>query len=164
MKRTFIFLCAAIFGITAGIICGTVFAVTAVTDRTMEPNYLEGDHVLLQCRFEEYDRLQRGDVVIFENHLYQKTGESGLMMKRIIGLPGEEIWMYNGRVYVNGDLLNDSWTDTYGRGADMMEPQIVPKGCYFVLGDNRRQSTDSRDETVGMINEDEIIGKVIRQW
>lgn len=164
MKRVIAFLCAAAVGVTAGLICSSAFAVTTVTDRTMEPNYLIGTHVFLNCQIAGSGELHRGDVVLFENRLYKDTGEDGIMMKRVIGLPGEEILIEQGRVYVDGTPLQDTWTDIYRRGTDNMEARRVPEDCYFVLGDNRRQSTDSRDVTVGMIREEDILGKVIKQW
>ena len=164
MRKSFAFLCAACFGITAGLFCGNSFAVTTVTDCTMEPCFLKGQRVLVSCQPETDDILQRGEVVLFENHFYHETGENSMMMKRIIGLPGEEIRLDCGSVYVDGELLNDNWTDIYRKGTASMDAKVVPAGNYFVLGDNRRESTDSRDETVGMVRKDEIIGKVIRQW
>ena len=164
MKNIFAFLCAALLGTAAGIFCGSMYSVTAVADCAMEPNYLKGEHVLLQNCRKEQASFQRGDVVLMENTLYHETGENSVMLKRIVGLPGDQIAMEHGRVYINGSLLHDTWTNTYNRGTDTMDLRTVPQNSYFVLGDNRRESTDSRDETVGMIEKDEIIGKVIRQW
>lgn len=164
MKNILAFLCAALLGTAAGIFYGSMYSVTAVADCAMEPNYLKGEHVLLQNRRKEETSFQRGEVVLMENTLYQETGENSVMLKRIVGLPGEKIAMEHGHVYINGNLLHDTWTNTYNRGTDTMDLRIVPQNSYFVLGDNRRESTDSRDETVGMIEKDEIIGKVIRQW
>lgn len=164
MKKGFAFLCAAGFGMTAGLFCGNSFAVTTVTDSAMEPYFLKGTHVLVRCHPEAGTALQRGEVILLENHFYHETGENSTMIKRIIGLPGEEIMIDGGRVYVDGELLNDNWPDVYRKGTDSMDAKVVPADNYFVLGDNRRESTDSRDETVGMVSKDEIIGKVIGQW
>ena len=164
MKNILAFLCAALLGTAIGIFCGSLYSVTAVADCAMEPSYLKGEHVLLQNYVKKNENFQRGDVVLLENSLYQETGENSVMLKRIVGLPGEQIAMEHGSVYINGNLLQDTWTNTYNRGTDTMDLCIVPQDSYFVLGDNRRESTDSRDETVGMIEKDEILGKVIRQW
>ena len=105
MKKILALLCAAFFGTGVGILCGTAYSVTAVADCAMEPNYLKGEHVLLSNNVKDTELFRRGDVILLENPLYHETGENSVMLKRIIGLPGEQIEMENGNVYVNGIRL-----------------------------------------------------------
>ena len=87
-------------------------------------------------------------------------------IKRIIGLPGETVQIADGTIYINGEVLEES----YGREV-MQDPGIAAEPItlgedeYFVLGDNRNQSSDSRDPSVGLIHRDEIIGRAwLRIW
>ncbi len=84
---------------------------------------------------------QRGDLVVFRS----PTGASGDYVKRVIGLPGDSVLVDAGRVFVNGELLDEPYVvfqDDYSYPVDG-RPAIVPDGAYFVLGDNRQVSADS---------------------
>jgi signal peptidase I len=100
---------------------------------------------------------QRGDVVVF----HPPGGVQEDFVKRVIGVPGDQIDIHDGRVYVNGRALNEN-AETNPGGA-LKYPVTVPSGQYFVLGDNRRQSNDSR--SWGFARADQIIGRVmLRYW
>ena len=80
-------------------------------------------------------------------------------IKRIIGSPNERITIKNGQVYINDELLIEPYLDevvTYG-DTDM----VIPDGYYFVMGDNRTDSRDSREEKIGVISKDDINGKAV---
>lgn len=96
---------------------------------------------------------RRGEIVVF--HAPRRPDE--VWIKRIIGLPGEEVEIRDGQVYINGKALDEP----YAHGsASSLSPVVVPAGTYFVMGDNRSQSTDSSDwEGVGPIPLQNIIGK-----
>ena len=107
--------------------------------------------------------LNRGDVVLAENPIFQETGEGAWMLKRVVGLPGDWVSIVNGTVHVNGEeekwhVIHQGDTKTY------MEEQQVPSDTYFLLGDNLKKSTDSRDSAVGMVKRENIRGKVIELW
>jgi signal peptidase I len=96
---------------------------------------------------------ERGDIVVLEDPREQNTD----LIKRIIGLPGETIEIVDGEVYINDFLLTEpyikqEWDDT-------KEKILIPEGYYFVMGDNRSNSLDSRNGGIGLISEDLIIGK-----
>ena len=94
---------------------------------------------------------QRGDVVVF--HLADRT--SADLVKRVVGLPGETVEMRGGRVYVDGGLLDEPYLTAFDDSDE--PPETVPAGHYYVLGDNRAVSYDSR--SVGPIAQSQIVGK-----
>jgi len=100
---------------------------------------------------------QRGDIIVF----HPPGGIEEDFVKRVIGVPGDEVDIHDGRVHVNGQALDES-IETNPGGA-LTYPLTVPAGQYFVLGDNRRQSNDSR--AWGFARADQIIGRVmVRYW
>ena len=100
---------------------------------------------------------QRGDVIVFR----PPTGEDSDFVKRVIGLPGDEIRIEDGMVFVNDEAVEDGRT-TRPRGSTDF-PLTVPDGGYFVLGDNRGASNDSR--SWGFVNAEDIVGRVLaRYW
>ena len=103
---------------------------------------------------------QRFDVVVFR----YPDDESVLFVKRIIGLPGETVTIRDGKVYINdsGVPLDDSFTKNKAVGDD--GPYEVPDGCYFMLGDNRNSSADSRSWENTYLRKDKILGKVILKY
>ncbi|MCD4756265.1 signal peptidase I [bacterium] len=128
-----------------------------VLGNSMHPTYQNGEYLMankVQYRFSDP---QRGDVIIFK---YSDTQD---FIKRIIGIPGDSISIKDGKVYINGDQLDESsyLADTvYTSGGDYMaEGQTIAigEGEYFVCGDNRPHSSDSR--TFGAITQDRIKGK-----
>ena len=164
MKKFILFLCAALLGVGAGLVCSAAFAVTSVTDNAMAPALIKGERVVLDLFATGEKNLCRGDVVELENPLYAETGEDSRMLKRITALPGEEISISDGFIWIDGIPLICKPFDQIRIGDEVMRDRTVPEGHYFVLGDNLSDSTDSRDITVGMIREEDILGKVILEW
>ena len=80
-------------------------------------------------------------------------------VKRVIGLPNEEIKIDRGLIYINGQLLNEEYVDGLYTDGDIH--MIIPEGFYFVMGDNREVSRDSRSAEVGVISRDHIHGKSV---
>lgn len=164
MRKTLAFLLAAFLGTAAGFICSVAFAVTTVADDAMAPALIKGDHVVLELFLMEEKALQRGDIVELENLLYQETGEGSRMLKRIIGLPGEEVSISDGFIWIDGTPLIEEAFEQIHIGNERMLARVIPEESYFVLGDNLSDSTDSRSLTVGMVREEDILGKVILEW
>ena len=79
-------------------------------------------------------------------------------IKRVIALPGETIYIRNGQVYIDGEPIDESAYITGLMYGDM-DPVTVPEDCVFVMGDNRNDSKDSRDASVGCIPYDRIVGR-----
>ena len=134
----------------------------SIVKSSMEPNYFEDDNILVYHFFENYDRF---DVII------AKVSEEEYYIKRIIGLPGETVRIHGGEIFINGVLLEDTTTLKVGAvtacdsgsagNIDDTCVFLVPEGEYFVLGDNREGSIDSRYSGLGFIEEEDLFGKVI---
>ena len=115
-----------------------------------------GDIVLLV----KTTRLDRGDLCAF-------TWNNKLLVKRVIGLPGDWIEMdADGAVYLNGEKLDEPYVQQLALGeCDLVFPYQVPAEQYFVIGDMRESSVDSRNTLIGCIQKDQIVGKVFfRIW
>ena len=113
----------------------------------MQPTIRDGQFILSVIP----SRIERGDVVIVEV-ADQK------ILKRVIGIPGDSVQIYNGRVYINGKMTDNIDTDYAGIA---MVPIFLAEGEYFILGDNRSNSLDSRYTQIGVINERQILRKVV---
>jgi signal peptidase I len=128
-----------------------------VDGSSMEPNFHNGDYVIVNRVAYQTGEIERGDVVVFP---YPQNEEVDYI-KRVVGLPGDQVAIYGGVVYLNGEAVPETY---------VMEPwsfdlaeQTVPEGSVFVLGDNRNNSEDSR--SWGFLSIDKIIGKaVFRYW
>lgn len=97
----------------------------------------------------EYCKIKRGDILVFEK-------DNTLYVKRLIGLPGDIVYIDNGDIYVNGCILNEPYI--YDKG-DYSGQYIVPEGNYFFLGDNRVNSFDSRYWDYPFVSKEHIVGK-----
>ena len=145
---------------TALILCVVVFLflvrVIDVSGDSMNPNLYDGDKMLVSGLFY---RPKAGDVVIFKKDEYDPDKA---LVKRIIATEGQvvNIDFDHGVVYVDGEPLDEPYVNdlTYNK-EDFIGPQTVPKGCVFVMGDNRNASTDSRDKRISMVNERLIVGR-----
>ncbi len=133
---------------------------TIVKQTSMEPNFHSNDYLFIyKLAYKLGNEPDRGDVIVFKSNLKTDTGDHKLLIKRVIGKPGDKILIQDGKVYINDKENDQSFTKdnhTYG-----FVDTVVPKGKVFVLGDNRDVSEDSRSEFVGMVPEKDIIGKVI---
>lgn len=127
-----------------------------VTGSSMSPNFEDKEYVLTNLIGKLFTELKRGDVVVFAS----PTSAEKDFIKRIIGLPQDTISLKNGEFYINNEKLNEPYlppTKTYG-GAFLKEGEevTVPQGEYFVVGDNRAHSSDSREW--GFVKKKAIIG------
>ena len=107
---------------------------------------------------------ERYEIIVFPYRYAEET----FYIKRIIGLPGETVQIKDGYVYINGDKLEESYgrevirADRYGQAA---EPITLGEDEYFVLGDNRNESADSREASVGILKREDLIGRAwVRIW
>ncbi len=137
---------------------------TWVEGESMEPTLQNGDSVIIQKVSYYVENPKRYDIVVFpiKNQTDAMQQTDTYYVKRVIGLPGETVQIKNGKVYINDQRLKD---DVYGKTAmadpgKAQEPIKLHKNEYFVLGDNRNMSTDSRSSYVGLVHKKDIIGKV----
>ena len=122
----------------------------------MEPTLMNGDIVLLT----KTTHFDRGDLCSF-------SWNNKLLIKRVIGIPGDWIEIdTDGTVYLNGEKLDEPYVQQLSVGeCDLEFPFQVPQEQYFVLGDMRESSIDSRNTLIGCIEKDQIVGKVFfRIW
>ena len=135
---------------------------TQVSGNSMNPTLQHKDNLLIDKISYRFNDPKRFDIIVFE--YLEEPGTH--YVKRIIGLPGETIQIKDTLIYVNGEVLEEH----FGAEAMLMEgiakdEITLGEDEYFVLGDNRNHSKDSRDELVGAVKKDQIIGKVwIRIW
>jgi len=128
-----------------------------VVGRSMDPTYKNGEMLMANKILYKMKKPERGDVIIFK---YSETQD---FIKRIIGLPRETVMLKDGKLYINGNLLDESnylSSSVYTNGGEYLkegETITVPEGRYFACGDNRPHSSDSR--TFGPIDEKDIKGK-----
>jgi signal peptidase I len=99
--------------------------------------------------------IERGDTVVFQ----APVDSDKSYIKRVIGLPGDRVRIERGQVYVNGLALPEPYIEDDYRDSSSMDERVVPPGKYFVLGDHRNSSSDSR--TWGWVARDKIYGKAV---
>lgn len=133
---------------------------TIVKEHSMDPTLNENDYIFLSKQSYRFHEPESGDIIVFHTDLLQANGKEKLLIKRIIGIPGDVISITDGVVYRNGEALEESYIlDDYT--ATDMEEVVVPEDSVFVMGDNRQNSIDSRDSSVGYVEEDLIVGKAV---
>lgn len=135
---------------------------TIVQQHSMEPNFETNDYLFISKQSYKLFRGEPklGDVIVFSTEMKTQDGDNKLLIKRVIGVPGDEISIYGGKVYLNGEELDDSYTKDQTTTGDI-DKLVVPSDTVFCLGDNRIISVDSRDDSVGFISYDDILGKVV---
>jgi signal peptidase I len=139
---------------------------TIVKQSSMEDTLHENDYMIMYKQAYRSHTPERGDIIIFQSTMIdENTGRDKLLIKRVIGLPGDEIKIADGQLYINGeayveDYLKDGYTPAFDIPAEG-ETYTVPDDSYFCMGDNRAGSTDSRCDDVGVVTSDLIKGKVI---
>lgn len=134
------------------------FAHTVIPTGSMIPTIQIDDHIFVSKLSYYFSDPQRGDIVVFHHDVD--------LIKRVIALPGEEIDLRDGKVYINGEPLEEDYLnepmDT-GITGFLEFPYKVPKDCYFVMGDNRNYSKDSR--YFGPVHRGQIFAKAgFRIW
>ena len=140
----------------AALIATLVLPVLQIEGTSMEPTLVNGDIVLLT----KTTAFGRGDICGF-------AWNNKILVKRVIGIPGDWIEMdTDGTVYLNGEKLEEPYAEQIAFGeCDLEFPFQVPQEQYFVLGDMRESSIDSRNTLVGCVENEQIIGKIFfRIW
>lgn len=133
-----------------------------IPSSSMERTLLIGDRVLVNKLSYDVGEVKRGDIVVFERPP-RDTGNPEIkdLIKRVIALPGETVEVRSGVIFINGKRLDEPYLQDPDQST--MEAQEVPAGQYWVMGDNRDQSKDSR--FFGPIPEDLIVGRAfVRIW
>lgn len=124
-----------------------------VEGTSMMPRLENHDRLFINKFVYHFEAINRGDVVVFHYPL----DPSKSYIKRVIGLPGDRIQIIRGRVWLNGKMLREPYVPARYRENDSMAAMTVPKDCYFVMGDHRSISSDSR--AFGPVERSLIYGK-----
>ncbi len=135
-----------------------------INGQSMDPFFHNGEYILTNKVIYKFRDPQRGDIVIFKSPKNKEID----YIKRIIGLPGERVRLHENAFYVNDQIVEEPYipTDTPIYGGSFLQEDmeiIVPEGKYFVVGDNRPHSADSRE--FGPIGKEDFIGMAfLRYW
>jgi signal peptidase I len=139
-----------------------------VKGNSMYPNFLDKEYLLTDKLSYQFGDPKRGDVVIFKAPASEACSAEGCeYIKRVIGIPGDSVMIQNGEVYLNGELLDQSFLPD-GIVTEIEEYMeegievIVPEGQYLCFGDNRPNSKDGR--SFGPITRDSIVGKAFFKY
>ena len=147
----------AIAVIAAMIVTVCFFKSTVLQDSSMEPTLCAGDTILIDTAVYHFTTPQRGDVIVF------RTGDDemgSLHTKRVVGLPGETVQIVDGQVIVDGEVYLEQKDFPGISNAGMAEEEITLSSTqFFVLGDNRNNSEDSRHPGIGSVEKESIVGK-----
>ena len=147
-----------IFVVVVVFIVNNVLLINAkIPSESMEDTIMTGDRIFGNRLAYINKDPQRFDIVIFK----YPDDETQLFIKRVIGLPGETVEIRDGKVYIDGaeTPLDDSFTPEPPQGN--WGPEVVPEGSYFMLGDNRNRSKDSRFWTNTFVKKEKILVKII---
>ena len=138
-----------------------IVSVTQVVGNSMYSTLENGDVLILNKFKYRFFDIKRGDIISLEND------DTKYLIKRVIGLPGDSISIKDNTLYINGEVYIENYLEE-GLVYDDFELtslgyQVIPDDMYFVLGDNRADSVDSRE--IGLVSKDDIIGKIsFRIW
>lgn len=128
-----------------------VFDIGHVPSGSMEPTLRTGCNLLINKLNPDY---QRGDIVVFKSEDLDK-----ILVKRLIGKPGDHVLLEGDKTYVNGELIIEDYVKYLTNSSEVFEFE-VPEGCYLFLGDNRYSSNDARYWTEPYIEKEALIGEV----
>ena len=134
------------------------FQVARVDGMSMEPTLEDHDRLIVSKLVYEMGEPRPGDIVM----LYYPVNPDKMFVKRVIAKEGDEVRIVDGRVYVNEQPLRDDYVPAAFRSHDDWGPQVVQQGYYFVMGDHRNNSSDSRHW--GPVPKKYIVGKVKVRW
>jgi signal peptidase I len=147
-----------ILAIGLALVCRSyVFARTDVIGSSMQPTFNDKDVIFMEKISTETGHINRGEVVVFNSHDENEDN----YIKRVIGIAGDKIEIKSGEVYLNGKVLTESYLpeEVVTEANSAVAEYVVPEGYIFVLGDNRKNSTDSR--IIGPVNLKDVKGHVI---
>ncbi|MCL1803453.1 MAG: signal peptidase I [Eubacteriaceae bacterium] len=143
-----------LFAVIFAIIVRTfIFAFVVVEQTSMHPTLKPSDRLGVSKITYTLSKPKRGDIAII------RINPETNYVKRVIGVAGDSVEIIEQTVYINGEAIDEPYIDNNLIYSDF-EMVIVPEGCYFVMGDNRPDSLDSRSARLGFIGEDDFIGKV----
>ena len=132
-----------------------LFQTVTMQESSMEPTIAVGDRFFINCVVYKFSSPKRGDLIMFRTNA---SDDAALHIRRVIGLPGETIQISGGRILIDGEAYKDfPMISNPGLASSSI---TLESGEYFVLGDNRNNSEDSRYADIGMVKKRYIAGKI----
>ena len=148
---------AAVVVLAVLFISNFIVSITYVSGDSMKPNFYDGDRIVV-LRLAK-GSIEKGDVIVF------KTQQGEKLIKRVVATEGDtvDISSTQGGLYINGKAVEEDniYSTTSAADDKVTYPVVVEEDSYFVLGDNRTGSKDSRDSEIGLIKKKDVIGKVV---
>jgi signal peptidase I len=130
-----------------------------VEGTSMQPRLVDQERIFVNRFIYRFSEVRRGDIVVF----WYPRDRNKSFIKRVVGVPGDEVEIRYGSVYVNGQKVDEPYLKPEFRDSESLHRETVPSGQYFVLGDHRNSSNDSRNW--GYVPRELIYGKaVFRYW
>lgn len=132
---------------------------TLVKGDSMFPTIKEYNYLIIEKMSYRFHEPEYGDIIVFKSELPENRFKNKDLIKRVIGTPGDHLEIRDGQVYLNDELIQESYINepyTFGN-VDV----VIPDHKVFVMGDNRAVSRDSRDQAVGLVMFDQIRGKIL---
>ena len=153
-ERIKIIVTAIVIAVTVSIFVQPVL----VDGSSMFPTLRDKDYLIVNKFMYKLDEPEREDIIVAKSKLLDENNKNKKIVKRIIGLSNDHVVIKDGYVYVNDKKLEEEYLDDFYTMGNI--DIIVPNDEIFVLGDNRSNSRDSRDSSIGTIEISDIIGKV----
>ena len=142
----------------AALVAIMMFQSVTMQESSMEPTLSVGERFFVNRLSYRMSDPERGDLIVFRTNA---SDEAALHIRRVIGLPGETVQIKDGQIFINGDLYEEGkGSPEMNSGGIAEKPVTLKSGEYFVLGDNRNNSEDSRHGDIGLVNKKYIEGKL----
>lgn len=134
---------------------------TIVKEISMMPTLAENNYLMISKQAYRFGDVARDDIIVFHSSLVDEKGKEKLLIKRVIGLPGDILSITGGKVYRNGFVIQEPYImgGVDGETSGELLNYVVPDKFVFVMGDNREVSLDSRSQEVGPVRISDIIGE-----
>ena len=147
-----------LFALVLAFLITSMIKPTLVKGESMLPTIQPNHYLIINKMPYVTGEPQRGEIVVFRSTIHTEGGEEKNLIKRIIGIPGDRLSIHDGIVYLNGVALEERYLNG-GTTPGELDEIVVEDHHVFVIGDNRADSIDSRDVTIGQIPYEEIMGR-----